>query len=93
MITRPTIPAARYGERLSAVRDHARDAGFDALLVGVGADMRYLAGYPGRDIAYIRDNDAPNRPPTVAIVSPPDGSVFSAPLDLRLVAAAGDSDG
>jgi hypothetical protein len=29
----------------------------------------------------------------VAIVSPPNGSVFSAPLDLRLVAAAGDPDG
>jgi hypothetical protein len=53
----------------------------------------YLVGTPGRDIAYIRDNDAPNRPPTVAIVSPPNGSVFSAPLDLRLVAAAGDPDG
>jgi len=53
----------------------------------------YLVGNPGRDIAYIRDNDAPNRPPTVAIVSPANGSVFSAPLDLRLVAAAGDPDG
>jgi hypothetical protein len=29
----------------------------------------------------------------VAIVSPPNGAVFCAPLDLRLVAAAGDSDG
>jgi Bacterial Ig domain/Calx-beta domain len=53
----------------------------------------YLVGYPGRDIAYIRDNDQPNRPPTVAIVSPANGAVFTAPVDLRLVAAAGDSDG
>jgi len=53
----------------------------------------YLVGNPGRDIAYIRDNDRPNRPPTVAIVSPANGSVFSAPLDLRLVAAARDPDG
>lgn len=53
----------------------------------------YLVGDPGRDIAYIRDNDAPNRPPTVAIVSPPNGAVFCAPLNLRLVAAAGDPDG
>jgi Xaa-Pro aminopeptidase len=45
-ITRPTIPAARYGERLAAARDLAADAGFAAILVGVGADMRYLAGYP-----------------------------------------------
>ena len=53
----------------------------------------YFVGNPGRDVAYIRDNDQPNRPPTVAIVSPPNGAVFSAPLDLRLVAAAGDPDG
>ena len=37
---------ARYRDRLAAARDLARDAGFDAILVGVGADMRYLAGYP-----------------------------------------------
>jgi hypothetical protein len=53
----------------------------------------YLVGEPGRDIVYIRDNDVPNKPPTVAIVSPPNGAVFSAPLDLRLVAAAADPDG
>jgi len=53
----------------------------------------YLVGVPGRDVAWIRDNDAPNRPPTVAIVSPPNGAVFGAPLHLRLVAAAGDPDG
>jgi len=53
----------------------------------------YLVGNPGRDVAYIRDFHLPNRPPTVAIVSPANGSVFSAPLDLRLVAAAGDPDG
>ena len=44
--TRPTIPAARYGERLAAARDLAAEAGFAAILVGVGADMRYLTGYP-----------------------------------------------
>ncbi len=54
----------------------------------------YLVGQPGRAIAYIRDNDAPpNRPPTVAIVSPPNGALFSAPVDVRLVAAAADPDG
>jgi Xaa-Pro aminopeptidase len=44
--TRPSIPAVRYGERLAAARELAADAGFTAVLVGVGADMRYLAGYP-----------------------------------------------
>lgn len=43
---RPTINAARFVERLSAARDLAAVAGVDAILVGVGADLRYLAGYP-----------------------------------------------
>jgi len=44
--SRPTIPAERYRDRLSAARTVAGEAGFAAVLVGVGADMRYLAGYP-----------------------------------------------
>jgi len=57
-------------------------------------DGCYIVGQPGRDIAYIRDNDCPpNHFPTVALLSPPDGSVFEAPVDIRLVAAAGDPDG
>ena len=42
---RPTIPATRYAERLAAARGLAEQAGLDAVLVGVGADLRYLAGY------------------------------------------------
>lgn len=53
----------------------------------------YLVGEPRRAIAYIRDNDSPPKPPTVAIVSPANGSVYCAPVDLRLVAAADDADG
>jgi Xaa-Pro aminopeptidase len=44
-VTRPSIPAARYAERLQGAKDAAADAGLDALLIGVGADLRYLAGY------------------------------------------------
>jgi Xaa-Pro aminopeptidase len=44
--TRPTIPAARYAERLHAAQRLAVAAGLDAILFGVGADLRYLAGYP-----------------------------------------------
>ncbi len=44
--TRPTIPTDRFRGRLAAARDLAGEAGFAAILVGVGADMRYLAGYP-----------------------------------------------
>ncbi len=43
---RPVIPAARFVERLSDARKLAREAGAEALLIGVGADLRYLAGYP-----------------------------------------------
>jgi Xaa-Pro aminopeptidase len=39
------IPAGRYLERLAAARLEARAAGLDALLVGVGPDLQYLAGY------------------------------------------------
>ena len=43
--TRPTIPPARYRERLDRAARATADAGFDALLVGVGPDLRYLTGY------------------------------------------------
>ena len=44
--TRPSIPATRYRERLAAAQAGAAAAGFGALLIGVGADLRYLTGYP-----------------------------------------------
>jgi Xaa-Pro aminopeptidase len=44
-VTRTPIPAERFGERLERARVATADAGLDALLVGVGADVRYLAGY------------------------------------------------
>jgi Xaa-Pro aminopeptidase len=43
--SRPSIPAARYRERIAAAQALADEAGVAALLIGVGADMRYLAGY------------------------------------------------
>lgn len=42
---RPTIPPARYRERLERAAAAAADGGFDALLVGTGPDLRYLTGY------------------------------------------------
>jgi Xaa-Pro aminopeptidase len=39
------IPDDRYPDRLTRARRQAAAAGLDALLVGVGADLRYLAGY------------------------------------------------
>lgn len=42
---RPEIPAARYAERIATAGGLAAAAGLDALLIGVGADLRYLTGY------------------------------------------------
>ncbi len=39
------IPAGRFVERLAAAQRVAGAAGLDALLVGVGPDLQYLAGY------------------------------------------------
>ena len=42
---RPVIPADRYRERLARAANEAGRAGIDALLIGVGSDLRYLCGY------------------------------------------------
>src|SRR4051812_45675104 len=46
---RPAIPAGRFEARLAAAGRAAGEAGFDALLIGVGADLRYLTGYCAPD--------------------------------------------
>lgn len=42
---RPTIPPARFDERLARARERTAALGLDALLIGVGPDLHYLAGY------------------------------------------------
>ena len=42
---RGRIPSARYAERLERAARVAGEQGFDALLIGVGSDLRYLTGY------------------------------------------------
>jgi Xaa-Pro aminopeptidase len=42
---RRTIPAARYRDRMAGAVAATERAGLDALLVGVGSDLRYLTGY------------------------------------------------
>ena len=42
----PPIPAARHAERLDGARRLVREHGLDGMLIGVGADLRYLTGYP-----------------------------------------------
>ncbi len=42
---RPTIPVARYAERIARAREGLARSGDACLLVGVGSDLRYLTGY------------------------------------------------
>ena len=42
---RPSIPAERYADRLARAVASTEHAGLEALLVGVGSDLRYLTGY------------------------------------------------
>jgi Xaa-Pro aminopeptidase len=42
---RPTIPAARFADRIARAAEATTAGSFDALLVGVGPDLRYLTGY------------------------------------------------
>ncbi|HKS35560.1 MAG TPA: Calx-beta domain-containing protein, partial [Verrucomicrobiae bacterium] len=53
----------------------------------------YLVGRPRQAVAYICDNDLPNRPPMARLVHPVDGQVFRAGADITLAAAAWDHDG
>jgi len=39
------IPPARYGKRIARARQRAIETGLEALLIGVGPDLDYLAGY------------------------------------------------
>ncbi|MEO5885413.1 MAG: Xaa-Pro peptidase family protein [Candidatus Limnocylindrales bacterium] len=45
VVERPVVPAARYAERLTLAAAAAGEATLDALLIGVGSDLRYLTGY------------------------------------------------
>lgn len=44
-IERPTIPATTFAHRVSQAGEAALKGGLDALLIGVGSDLRYLTGY------------------------------------------------
>jgi Xaa-Pro aminopeptidase len=48
-VAAPAIPVRRYATRLEAARAALRERPADALLVGVGADLRWLTGYPAME--------------------------------------------
>lgn len=68
VVTRPAIPAARYGERIARARAGARARGLDALLVGVGPDLLYLAGYPAMPLERLTMLVVPAEGPVTLVV-------------------------
>ncbi len=70
-MTRASIPAERFAERLQRARAAAAGAGLDALLVGVGADLRYLAGYAAMPLERLTLLAVPTAPGTsMTLIAP-----------------------
>jgi Xaa-Pro aminopeptidase len=65
---RPAIPTSRYGERIARAQAGARARGLDALLVGVGPDLRYLAGYAAMPLERLTILVAPAEGPATLLV-------------------------
>jgi Xaa-Pro aminopeptidase len=76
---RPLIPAARFAERLERAAGAAGQAGLDALLIGVGSDLRYLTGYEAMPLERL----------TMLVVRPGDAPFLVAPRLERAAAEAG----
>ena len=85
-VIRPTIPAARFAERLSAAKALAGRTGLGAILVGVGADLRYLAGYPAMPLERLTMLVIPARGVTSLVVP----RLEATPARLCPPAASGD---
>jgi Xaa-Pro aminopeptidase len=83
---RPSIPAPRYVARLAAACRLAAEAGVDAILVGVGADLRYLAGYPAMPLERLTMLVIPARGDAALLVP----RLESAPARLCPPAASGE---
>ena len=73
---RPVIPASRFAERLERAIAATDTAGFAAMLVAVGSDMRYLTGYEALPLKRL----------TVLVVAPGRDPVLIVPR-LELAAA------
>ena len=83
---RPSIPAERFGKRLADAQTLAAANQVDAILVGVGADMRYLSGYPAMALERLTMVVVPARG-DLALVCP---RLEAAPAGLSPAAARGD---
>jgi Xaa-Pro aminopeptidase len=67
---RPAISAERYAERLAAAGRVTADCGFDALLLGVGPDLRYLTGYEALPLERLTMLVVPPGPGDPRLVAP-----------------------
>jgi Xaa-Pro aminopeptidase len=67
---RRAIPAERFGARLAAAAEATTAAGFDALLLGFGADLRYLTGYEALESERLTMLVVGGRPGAVRLVVP-----------------------
>jgi Xaa-Pro aminopeptidase len=65
---RPAIPPARYAKRLGQAARLTAQAGLDAALIGVGADLRYLTGYPAMALERLTMLAVPARGPSFLVV-------------------------
>src|ERR1017187_7230704 len=55
--------------------------------------VNYSIGSPSGAVVFITPPGVSNLPPVVSIVSPTSGAVFNAPVNISLIAKAGDPDG
>jgi Xaa-Pro aminopeptidase len=62
------IPPDRYAARLAACRDAVEARGFAGLLIGVGADLRYLTGFVGEPMERLTLLVIPRRGPVSLLV-------------------------
>jgi Xaa-Pro aminopeptidase len=67
---RPAIPAERFAARLAAASGAAEAGGFDALLFGFGADLRYLTGYEALESERLTMLVVGHEPPSARLVVP-----------------------
>jgi Xaa-Pro aminopeptidase len=65
---RPSIPPARYGQRIARARELTAAAGLDALLIGVGPDLEYLSGYRAMPLERLTMLAIPARGPATVVV-------------------------
>jgi Xaa-Pro aminopeptidase len=84
---RPVIPVGRYEERLRAASAAAGAAGLDALLIGVGSDLRYLTGYEAMPLERLTLLVVrPGHPPAIVVPRLERGAAeagLRTPVDIR----------